>query len=188
MIIPPSNLFINIADINPSITRSPVISDQFDISAALSESKFRLICHIGIKEQPIGSLCHTRLVNDPITVHSISQDCTRLVKFSKETNRPIFVKISCSCHVLTILSQRSKLKNTGVFIKPEVSPKQLKIESILMKKRWEIVLSGITHDVIKIKGTSLYVHNSKVGTVVNFEFIDSGTVVFPKMTHLPYSG
>ncbi len=174
---------------HPPVSSSQTVSDQvytptFVKLPAPSESKFKFVIY-GIKEQPSGSLRRTRLADDSNEVakvvreldNSIAedsiQDCTRLGKFSGERKRPILVKLSHSCHVLSILSQRSKLRGTGVSIKPEMTPNQLKIESILMKKRWVLIQSGITRNVIKIKGTSLYVNNLIIGSVVNFEFVDS---------------
>ena len=149
------------------------------------EHKFRFVMY-GIKEQPKGSTRHSRLVqdsndvadvirklDDSIPDHSI-QDCTRLGKFSEEKSRPILVKMSHSCEVSSILAQRRKLKDSpGITIKPDLSLTDRRIDSILLKERWNLMQSGISRDQIRIKGNTIFVCNAKHGTVVNFEFKQS---------------
>ena len=134
--------------------------------------KFNFVVY-GINEPPKGSPRHSRLINDNNAVAEVVkklddtipdlsiQDCTRLGRFTAGRNWPILVKMSRSCEVSSILSQRRKLQSCpGIFIKPDMSPTERKIESLLMTERWELIQSGIPKDQIKVKGNVLFV-NSK---------------------------
>lgn len=145
--------------------------------------KFNVVVY-GVNEKPKGSPKHTRLLEDikdvsvvfnkldpSISSQSI-QDCTRLGKYSEDRCRPLLVKLSRSCEVSSLLSKRRKLKGTPrVSIKPDMSPEERKIDSLLMRKRWELSETmGIAKENIKIRGKSIYVNNSKFGSIVNCEF------------------
>ena len=146
------------------------------------DRKFRFVMY-GIKERSKGSPRHLRLVqdnkdvahvirklDDSIPEHSI-QDCSRLGRFSEERCRPILVKMSRSCEVSSILAQRRKLKNSpGIVIKPDLSPADRKINSILLKERWSLMKAGTSRDQIRIMGNAIFVRNTKYGTVENFVF------------------
>lgn len=149
----------------------------------VSTRKFNLVA-FGIKEQQKNSNRHVRLVEDTSDVAKIIkkldasisdqsiQDCTRLGKFSEGKCRPILVKMSRSCEVSSILSQRRKLNECpGIAIKPDMNPSERKLESLLMSKRWEYIQSGIARNQIKIRGNNIYVDNTKVGSVVNHVYI-----------------
>ena len=95
--------------------------------------KFNFVIY-SIEKKPKGSPHHSRLtennndvadvirkLDDSIPSHSIS-DSIRLGKFSEDRCRPILVKMSHSCEVLSILANHLKLMDSpGIIIKPDVS-------------------------------------------------------------------
>ncbi len=149
-------------------------------SSDRKDRKFNVIVY-GINEQPKGSPRHKRLVQDSTSIagilakidstipeHSI-QDCTRLGKYSDSSCRPIRVKMSRSCEVSSILSLRFKLRELSphcIAIKPDLSLNDRNIDSILTKKRWELLQSGTSRHDIEIRGNAIFVR--KVASVVNF--------------------
>ena len=137
----------------------------------------------GINETPKGVPRHSRLISDNKAVaevvskidesipnHSV-QDCTRLGRLTAGKNRPILVKMSRSCEVSSVLSQHRKLKSCpGIFIKPDMSHTEQNIESIILKKKRELIQSGVPKDQIKVKGTILFVNSKRFGSVKDLQF------------------
>ena len=107
-----------------------------------------------------------KVVDDTIPIHSI-RDCVRLGKYTKMKHRPILVKMSRTCEVQTILSNRRKLTSKpSISIKPEMSPEQRSTEKLL-QKRWELIQEGVNRANIKLRGKFLYVSNCKHGSIIN---------------------
>ena len=93
-------------------------------------------------------------------------------KYTKARRRPILVKMSRSCEVSSILANRRKLaESPGVSIKPEMTREERSIESTLLRKRWELLNTGVHRGNIKIRGKSLFVNNHIHGSVINSAYI-----------------
>ena len=94
-------------------------------------------------------------------------DC--MGKYTKMKHCPILVKISRTCEVQTILSNRRKLTSKpSISIKPEMSPEQRSTKKLLLQKRWELIQEGVVNRVnIKLRGKSLHVSNHKHGSIIS---------------------
>ncbi len=138
--------------------------------------KFNVIVY-GIKECDSGTNRHNRLLNDTSETASMIatidsnipessiQDCIRLGKYSEEKCRPILVKLSRTCEVSSLLSQRRKLKGSGLTVKADLNKKARKVDQLLMKLRWDLIQSGTDRDNIRIRGNSIYVNDLRKGSV-----------------------
>ncbi len=145
------------------------------------DRKYNIVVY-GIQECKKGSSRHIRLsedigavaslvqkVDDSIPAQSI-RDCVRLGKYKEERHRPILVKLSRTCEVSAILAGHRNLRaSPGFSIKPNMTKAERLIESTLMKKRWELIQSGMERKDIKIKGTTIWVKDiyMKYGSIVN---------------------
>ena len=100
-------------------------------------------------------------------------DCFRLGKFKSNQSRPrpILVKLQCTIDATTILAKRTSL-SSPIFIKPDLSPAEQEIESILLKERWSLIQGGFDRKSIKISSVnnSIHVNNQVFGRVVNSQF------------------
>ena len=100
-------------------------------------------------------------------------DCFRLGKFKSNQSRPrpILVKLQRTIDATTILANRTSL-SSPIFIKPDMSPAEQKIESILLKEIWLLIKGGFDRKSIKISSVnhSIYVNNQVFGRVVNSQF------------------
>ncbi len=154
-----------------------------NLSKGSYDRNFNIVVY-GIKESSVGTSRQQRLANDikevlevititddTITTQSI-RDCLRLGKYTASRNRPILVKLSRTYEVQTILSNRKKLHSKpSISIKPQLSPEEISIEKILLKKRWELIQNGQNRPDIRIRGNSLFVHNAKHGFVQNSTYV-----------------
>ena len=142
-----------------------------------SDRKFNVVLY-GISENPKGTKKSLRQIRDfesvssivnavdsDISGHSI-RDCTRLGKFSESHTRPrpILVKLNCKRDVISILTNRTKLA-TGIFVKPDMSLQERKVEALILKERRSLINSGTDSKHIKIRGNSLFVRNNVFGSV-----------------------
>ena len=142
-----------------------------------SDRKFNVVLY-GISENPKGTKKSLRqirhfesvssivnAVDSGISGHSI-RDCTRLGKFSESHTRPrpILVKLNCKRDVISILTNRTKLA-TGIFVKPDMSLQERKVEALILKERRSLINSGTDSKHIKIRGNSLFVRNNVFGSV-----------------------
>ncbi len=83
------------------------------------------------------------------TIHS------RLGKYNEKRHRPILVKLSRTCEVSSILAGRKNLRGSpGFSIKPDMTKAKREIEATLLKKRWELIESGIERKDTRIKGNT----------------------------------
>ncbi len=102
---------------------------------------------------------------DPVVTDTLIADSFRLGKFKDDRSRPLLVK-------LTILMSRKKLASKpGIAIKPDLSPEERGIESLLLKERRTLIDSGVVRSVIKLSGKSL----KRYGSVTNGAFCRAGS-------------
>jgi len=99
-----------------------------------------------------------------------------LGKFSAENSRPrpLLVKFLRALDASTVLFNRSKIKNP-IMIKPDLTPEERKIESILLHERWNLIQQGINRKTIKLRNRQILVNNRLHGKVSDFKFIKSST-------------
>ena len=142
------------------------------------DRKFNVVIY-GVEECPSGTRKASRLKDDMDKVvtalskvdNSIEsrslRDAYRLGRFStdKKQPRPLLVKFIRAADASSVLSNRDSLRNTTIFIKPDMSPIERKSESILLKERWSLIQSGVPRDVIRIRGSHLLVRNKTHGQV-----------------------
>ena len=101
-------------------------------------------------------------------------DCSRIGSYSEARTRPLIVKFARSYDVATVLSNRfriSKSEHPNVYIKPFMSTIERKIESTLLKERRTLIDNGVERRLIKIRGNSIYVNGTKVGSANEDTFI-----------------
>jgi len=139
----------------------------------------------GVEECPQNTPRSARLVRDTNEVskifgfidvnieRSLILDCFRLGKFKSQLTRPrpILVKLQRAIDAATILANRSQL-SSPLLIKPDLSPAEREIESILLKVRWSLIQKGHLRKSIKINSQRccIYVNNQLFGKVVNSQF------------------
>ena len=141
------------------------------------DRKFNVVL-FGIPECPEGMPRHARLQSDtkhvlsalPTTEPKIDsssiRDLQRLGKFqpSRSRPRPLLVKFIRSSDVSSILSARPS-PGSNVSIKPDLSKSDRLRHSILMKERWKLISSGSSRADIKVRGSSLFLHNTLHGSL-----------------------
>jgi hypothetical protein len=88
-------------------------------------------------------------------------------------NKEQGLKFARTCDVAAVLSNRQKVSkdHPNVFIKPFMSTAERKIESILLKERRTLIGSGVERKPIKIRGNSIYINKTKVGSANEDIFI-----------------
>ena len=87
-------------------------------------------------------------------------------KFKDNSARPLLVKMTRPNDVQSILSGRRKLADMpGIRIKPDLSPEDRKVESLLLKERRSQINAGVDRSAIRISGASLFVNKRKFGCV-----------------------
>ena len=100
------------------------------------------------------------------------RDCFRLGKY-KEPNsrpRPVLVKMNRSIDVINLLAVHRNPPD-HLTIKPDLSPEERELDSILMKVRWELIQSGQNKKDIKIQSTKLYLKGNLYGSVTDSKFV-----------------
>ena len=151
------------------------------------DRKFNLVVY-GAKECVEGTNRHERLSHDVevsthifqplapgISVHSI-RDCVRLGKYNSVHCRPLLVKLTSTREVSTILANRAKLvSNPTISIKPDMTKHERVVESVLLKERRSLINSGLARKSIRIRGNTLYVNNTKLGSVIDSNFVPATT-------------
>ncbi len=68
---------------------------------------------------------------DTTIPESSIQEYIRLGKYSGEKHRPILLKLSRTCEVSSLLSQRKKLKGSGLSVKADLSQRYLSYRKIV---------------------------------------------------------
>ena len=128
----------------------------------------------GVEECPQNTPRSTHLVRDTNEVskifgsidvsieRSLILDCFRLGKHKPQQTRPrpILVKLHYATDAATILANRSHL-SSPLLIKPDLSPVECAVESILLKVRWSLIKKGHQCKAIKINSqhSCIYVNN-----------------------------
>ena len=113
------------------------------------------------------------------------KDCFRLGKYSAQQKqpRPILVKFIRITDVSGILSRCRNAFGSPIRIKPDMSPEERQRESSLLRERWRLIQSGVLRNVIKIRGSHLYVNNKVFGeynsATCSFEQHSSSIVLNP---------
>ena len=170
----------------PQPTTTPRTQPQ---SRFVSDNKFITVLY-GVNECPPGSPRLTGIESDTTSVvavfsaldstiqaHSI-KECYRLGRFDPKRNntkpRPILVHFVRMADVSSVLAKRGSLKRP-YFIKPFMSTEQRKIESILLKERWNLIQSGISRTQIRIRDSNIYVNKKLHGKVVDSTFMSTNT-------------
>ena len=133
-------------------------------------------CHSGTSRSARLELDLSNAVSVLSTLESSCQsqsicDCYRLGKYSPHGTRPrpLLVKFVRAIDASNILSKKGKLTRPYL-IKPDMTQEQRKIESVLLKERWNLMQSGVSRTAIKIQGSNLYVTKKPHGRVVNSRF------------------
>ena len=166
-------------------TTSKALVTHTDRAKSQNVSRKSNVVVYGIEECPPNTPKSVRLQSDSNAVSKVFSsmdvhiepnqvvDCFRLGKFKSNQSRPrpILVKLQCTIDATTILAKRSSL-SSPIFIKPDLSPAEQEIESILLKERWSLIQGGFDHKSIKISSVnnSIYVNNQVFGRVVNSQF------------------
>ena len=143
----------------------------------------RSIVIYGIKEQPQGTHFHARMDADEESVFQLLnsltsifkssiQECLRLGRYCVGTSRPLKVTFMKATDVFKIFSSKHKLATRpDVSLKPFLSPSERKAESLLLKKRRELIASGsVDVCAIRIRGSSLFIDGRKHGFVDNLVY------------------
>ena len=145
--------------------------------------KYNVVIY-GVNENPERTSRHLRLSKDVESVTSTLQsldlkdtehcirDCIRLGKYDSTRHRPLLVKLASTCMVSTILANRAKLASTpGITIRPDLTKQERATESLLLKEQRLFINAGTEKKKIKIRGNTLFVNNTKFGSVTNSEFL-----------------
>ena len=87
-------------------------------------------------------------------------DCFRLGKFKQNQSRPrpILIKLQRTMDVNTILANKSSLPSP-LIIKPDMSPQERAIESVLLKERWSLIKAGHNRKQIKLSSNHIFVNS-----------------------------
>jgi hypothetical protein len=171
----------------PPLLRS---NDERSIPVDTSESpqvidkKFNLVIY-GIPENEKGTTRNNRLENDLSKCSSVVRkinpeistdpirDTIRLGKYSESRHRPILLRFARAIDVSKILSSRKNLATVpGVSIKPQLSPWERKVESVLLKERRCLIDSGVSPSKIKIsiRLQSLFIESKLHGKALSGSF------------------
>ena len=160
----------------PAFVRAPNVNVERKANAV--DKRFNIVIY-GLVECPKGSPRHMRISYDTNlackTIKSVCPDlsdyaicdCLRIGKYSDQRSRPLIVRFARSCDVANVLSNRHKLSTAdcpNVSLKPFMSIAERKTESTLLKERRALIDSGVERKCIKIRGNSLYINNTKVGS------------------------
>ena len=150
------------------------------------DRRFNVVVY-GIKESPPNTSRYNRSQNDlkelnealpDIDLASI-KDFFRLGKFKtgQIRPRPILLKFLRVLDVTSLLSDRGKF-NPPIVVKPDVTPKERNIESLLLRERWNLIQNGTDCKVIKIYNHLLYVNKKLHGEVKDskFHYINSSYI------------
>ena len=57
----------------------------------------------------------------------------------------------------------------GVTLKPDLPPEARKVESLLLKERWQLIQNGKDRKDIRIRGNSIFLSGKLLATVTNGE-------------------
>ena len=154
---------------SPQSTNKSTSVSSHSSTTLNSTKKFNVVLY-GVDECPSGTSRSARLVADLESVVSVFatidstfqaqalKDCFRLGKYNPahDKPRPIlvkFVKIADVSNII-LLSKKRNL-HQPYFIKPDMSREQRKQETVLMRKRWNLIQSRIPRNEVKFHNARL---------------------------------
>lgn len=171
-------------------SHSSASSNQKQIATAVKkpddktqdDRKFNVVIY-GINECSKGTPKNERLNHDLDKVTSIIakgdncisplsiRDLLRLGKYREQSKRPrpILVKLNRAIDVLVLLSKAKSLP-TNIKLKPDMSPTERLVESLLLKERWSLIQRGIDRRTIKIRSNKIFVQQNLHGQVIDSTF------------------
>lgn len=93
-------------------------------------------------------------------------DLRRLGKFSPDRSRPVLVKFSHVWEVRKLISLARNLKNYSlkILIFPELCNQDKQKEKQILKKRYDLIQSGVSKDHVKIRNLKLYLDHNEIIT------------------------
>ena len=170
-------------------TTSALVGDSTPVKAPVSrladqppsERKFNLMFY-GVPECHKGTRLCERADNDlknvlgvleeilPSVSHDSIRDCSRVGKYSPQGTRPLLVQFVRARDVRIILQKLSPdVLPSGITIKRHMSSTEMRVKSVLLKKRWEFhtQAGGVGKDRIKLRGNKLFIDSRLVGEVVD---------------------
>ena len=150
--------------------------------ASNATRKFKVVIR-GIQECPHGMPPHDRAISDdsqyllsskilPSLAKISVRDCRRLGKYSETSLRPrlLLVTLTKSSEVYDILAKKYFLAKENIFFKPDLSPADRQVESILLKERRSLINTGTNSKSIKLRGDKLFIDDQAYGRVVDGVF------------------
>ena len=92
--------------------------------------------------------------------------------------RPVLVKFNCASDVVNILAKYCSLSSNAhrFFIKPDLSPVERSIESLLLKERRVLIDSGTLRKAIKVCGNCIFVNSRPHSKVINGALVFNPTL------------
>ncbi len=108
---------------------------------------------------------------DPSVTEGKIKECFRLGKYNEEKSRPLLIKLLRCIDVESVLAGRSQLATRpGITIKPDLSKQERAIQNLLLKERRSLISSGVPSRSIRLRGSTILVHNKKHGEIRNNQF------------------
>ena len=106
----------------------------------------------------------------------VIRDCFRLGKYTPQLKhpRPLLVILNRTANVRAVLTNRSSVP-TPYRMKPDLSPEERKVDTILLKHRWSLIQSGVDRKDIKLSANRLYVKHALYEIVKDLTFIAKET-------------
>jgi len=164
-----------------TITTGISLSVPSMVKQALPDRKCNIIVY-GINEPAPKTEKQTRLKQDikgvltsfaPINNQldpSAIKDCFRLGKYNASHThpRPLMVKFLRTIDATHILSNRELLQSP-VYVKPDLTQEERKMESLLLRERRVLIDKGISRNRIKLHNSQLLLDNQPHCTVQNFQ-------------------
>ena len=153
-----------------------------------NDRKFNLVIQ-GIKECPHNTPRRDRILMDEEAVVNVLKcissslnewsirECVRLGRYSQHNaqSRLLLVRFNKVSDVLEVLSKRQSLP-VNIFVKPDLSPSDRQVESILLKERRSLINASVNRLRIKIHNNCIYVDRCLFGRVLNGTFTTNLTL------------
>ena len=174
----------NVLDLGIHSTRPRTSS-----TSASDARKFNVVV-FGIAEHPRGTNRIERCRQDLESISDLFtetdetfnplsiRDHFRLGKYSPDSvrRRPLLVKLNRSSDVQLLLSKRNVL-NAPYRLKPDLSPEDRAVQSILMKERFSLIEAGADRQSIRVSKTSIFINRRLYGKVINGSFQRHPTLI-----------
>jgi len=109
-------------------------------------------------------------LEDPIDGNSI-KGCYRLGKYNAQAShpRPLLIKFLRYSDAFNLLNSKSKLSKP-IYVKPDLSPEERAMESLLLKERKSLIEKGIGRQFIKIRNQSLFVFSQDTKSTIGISY------------------